>query len=114
MSSSPDNNEAFLPSVSASSRAQIMSPQATTLALRDDDGAFGPHWHFALYYTATQSSFDENMHGPQSSVFVSLCDPSAEFELAHASTKKSAGHNWRSPHLGREVEVVDAAPQVIA
>ncbi len=37
------HNDAFLPPVSASARAQVMSPQAATLALRDDDGVLQLH-----------------------------------------------------------------------
>ena len=37
------HNDAFLPPVSTPARAQVMSPQAVTLALRDDDGALQLH-----------------------------------------------------------------------
>ena len=37
------HNDAFLPPVSASARAQVMSPLAEGLALRNDDGALQLH-----------------------------------------------------------------------
>ena len=38
MTDSPGQNESFLPSVASPARARIMTPQAATLALRDDNG----------------------------------------------------------------------------